>query len=96
MRLRSSLTAGLIALQLKGIDIQDSINAHGSCLVAQSSWPRGWSGAGVGVGMSRGKGLLGFKVSWFQSCLISWFKSVKVSKTYQFSISRCQEDIGSI
>ena len=33
----------------------------------------GRSGAGVGVGMLRGRRFIGFLVSWFQSFLVSWF-----------------------
>ena len=38
--------------------------------------PRGWSGAGVGVGMLRGAGdfpYLNILVSWFLVFLVSWF-----------------------
>ena len=46
-------------------------------LHVRSCHPRGWSGAGVGVGMVRGKGeflvywFLGFLVSWL---LVAWFR----------------------
>ena len=52
------------------------------------SWPpRGWSGAGVGVGMLMG--VLGFLVSWFVvSCLlglkVSWFQSFLASTFQRF------------
>ena len=71
--------------------------------------PRGWPGAGVGVGMLGSRGFswfLGFKVSWFQSLLVakslgfnvSWFQSFKVSKIqyYPYAISCFLEDIESI
>ena len=46
-----------------------------------------WSGAGVGVGMLRGRGVLGFLVSWFQSFLVSWFLSFLVSWFLGFRVS---------
>ena len=42
------------------------------CHQAHSCPPREWSGAGVGLGMLRGKGFLGlgFLVSWFLGFLV--------------------------
>ena len=71
--------------------------------VPQALWcpPRGWPAAGVGVGMLRGRGVLGllrswfldflvssflvFSVSWFQSVLVSRFQSSLVSKFQRFN-----------
>ena len=67
-----------------------------------------WSGAGVGVGMLRGKGVLSFLGSKFLGFLflkfhgpdfrllgtkVVWFIGLKVSKIYQISISCFQEGI---
>ena len=53
--------------------------------------PRGWLGAGVGVGMLRGRGgswFLGFKVSRFQGFLVQQFRGFKVSWFRSFLVSK--------
>ena len=63
--------------------------AHSEMRGAHSCPPRGWTGAGVGVGMLRGRGVLGFLVSWFQSVLVSWFQSFLFSKFQRFTKLPC-------
>ena len=47
----------------------------------------GWSGAGVAVGMSRGRrGVLGFLVSW---CLVVFVSSIYVSCVFRFLVFAC-------
>ena len=46
---------------------------------APSRLPGGWSGAGVGVAMLRGRGVLGFLVSKFLGFLVSKFLGFNVS-----------------
>ena len=58
--------------------------------------PRGWSGAGVGVGMLRvswfigffGCWFLGFLVSWFFGFLVAWFLGFEVSWFQSFNDPR--------
>ena len=59
------------------------------------------SGAGAGVGMLRGTGVLGvlvsgFLVFWFLGFKVSWFLGSKVSNIYQVSIPSFLEDIDPI
>ena len=65
--------------------------------------PRVWSGAGVGVGMLRGRMIpliekRDSKVSWFLGFKVSWFQSFKFSMIpyYQHSISGFLEDMDPI
>ena len=46
--------------------------------------PRRSSGAGVGVGMLRGKGFLDILVSWFLDFKVSWFQSFKDLPNFHF------------
>ena len=55
-----------------------------------------WSAAGVGVGMLRGKGFLGFLVSKFLGFKVVWLLGYDVSKIYQIRISCLLEDIEPI
>ena len=55
--------------------------------------PKRGAGAGLGVGMLRGRGIpfienkIEFKVSWFLACLAFWFQSFLVSKFIGFLVS---------
>ena len=69
---------------------------------APSCPSRRWSGAGVGIGMLRGRGwflvswCLGFLVSWFRSFLVSKFLGFKASKIYKIICSCFLEDTDPI
>ena len=56
---------------------------------ARSCLSGGWSGAGVGVGMLRGRGG-GFLVSWFLVFMASWFLAFLLSKFLGFLFSTFQ------
>ena len=54
---------------------------------AEASDRSKWSGAGEGVGMLRGREILGLLVSWFLDVMLSWFRSFEVSWFLGFNVS---------